>query len=302
MSDLLGIAQAVANETGLFTSPSSVIGNTDTQVVQALALLNRLGSMLMRSYDWQRLQTEYHFNTVAVSVTGDTTSGSAVITNISDTSGISAGYLVSGNGIQSNTHVLTVDSSTQVTVDAACQSSWTATTLAFGQDKYSLPSDWDRQINRTQWDTSKRWELMGPKEPQEWEWLKSGIISTGPRLRYRIYGNYFQLWPVPDNGSRLGYEYISNKWALSSGGTAQSTFSADTDTCIFADDLMIIGLKMQLFKIKGFDASQFVEEFTDLLAMAQANDHGAPTLSMAPNVSSILLTPLNIPDSGYGSS
>ena len=298
---LLTLVQDAANEMGL-TSPATVVGNTDNEIIQMYSLINRVGDSLMASYDWQRLNTEYRFTTSAVSVTGDTTNGSAVVTGLSDTTGIAAGYLASGLGIQADTHVVSVDSSTQVTLDATCQSSNTAATLAFGEDKYSLPSDWDRQINRTDWDKTKRWELMGPKLPQEWQWLKSGIISTGPRLRYRIYGNYYQIWPVPDNGSRLGFEYISNKWALSSGGTAQASFLADTDTCVFPDRLMTLGLKLKFFEVKGFDTTAMANDFNKAYEAACANDAGSPTLSLAPSISSILLTPLNIPDSGYGSS
>jgi hypothetical protein len=54
----------------------------------------------------------------------------------------------------------------------------------------------------------------------------------------------------------LGFEYVSNAWAASSGGTAQSSFQADTDTTAsFPDRLMVLSLKRKYWQIKGFDTS-----------------------------------------------
>ena len=141
--------------------------------------------------------------------------------------------------------------------------------------------------------------MLGPVTAQQWEWLISGYISTGPRIRYRIFGSYFQIWPGVTTQDILGFEYISNGWALDSGGTAKTSFTADSDTCIFPDDLMIVALKNKYFKVKGFGPI-YQEEYDNSLSIAKANDAGAATLSMAPRASSVLIGYGNIPDSGYG--
>lgn len=61
---LLTIVQNASAEVGVST-PSSVIGSTDANVVQMLALLNREGKWLARGYDWQVLRKEGTFTTVA---------------------------------------------------------------------------------------------------------------------------------------------------------------------------------------------------------------------------------------------
>jgi hypothetical protein len=76
-----------------------------------------------------------------------------------------------------------------------------------------MPSDYDRKIDRTDWDKTKHWEMLGPETAQQWEWLLSGYISTGPRIRYRIFGGYFQIWPMVTTADTLGFEYVSNAWA-----------------------------------------------------------------------------------------
>lgn len=60
---LLELVQQVTGELGV-NRPNLVIGNTDPQIVQLLALVNRLGRDLARQYEWQRLNKAYSFTTV----------------------------------------------------------------------------------------------------------------------------------------------------------------------------------------------------------------------------------------------
>lgn len=74
-----------------------------------------------------------------VSETGDTTSGSAVVINIGDTTNIRAGMRAVGSGIPDNTTVLTVDSSTQVTLSANATATASGVAIEF-QDRVTLAS------------------------------------------------------------------------------------------------------------------------------------------------------------------
>lgn len=301
MTTMLSLIQSATGEMGL-SVPTSVIGNTDQQVSQLLSLLNQSGNELQREFDWQQSIIEYRFTTQYTTTTGNLTSGSAVVTNIPSTSGLSTNYGVSGTGINQDTYIASVDSSTQVTLNQAASSSGTAVSLTFGQMKYTLPSDYDRQINRTHWDKSKHWEMLGPETPQQWQWLKSGYISTGPRIRYRQLGNQFQIWPLMTSNEYLGFEYVSKYWALSASATQpdKSSFTVDTDTCIYPDRLIINDLKRKFFGVKGFDTSRFDSDYMRELTIAKGANGGAPTLSMNPSQSNILITWNNVPDSNYG--
>lgn len=292
---LLQLVQSASAEMSL-TVPTQVVGNTDVQVTQLYYLANALGTELMREYPWEALNIEYRFTTQYLITTGDTTDGSAVITNIPTTAGLSTNYMVSGTGINQDTYISSVDSATQVTLSQACTETGTGVTLNFGQTKYTLPSAFDRQTDRTHYDKSKRWEMLGPETPQQWQFLKSSYISTGPRMRYRIMGGQFQIWPITTTNEYLGFEYISNAWATSSGGTSQSSFSADTDTCIFPDRLMTLGLKKKFLEAKGLDTTAVTRDFLQQMSIAKSNDQGSATLSMAPKASSVLIGFENIPD------
>jgi len=300
MTTMLSLVQSAAGEMGLAV-PASVAGNSSTDVTQQLYLLNGLGNDLMRDYQWEALNTEYRFTTSFLTTTGNITNGSAVVTNIPSTATLAANlWMLTGNGIPGDCYIQSVDSATHVTLNQAAQQTLTGVSLFFGKTKYALPSDYDRQIDRTHFDKSKRWEMLGPETAQQWQWLKSSYISTGPRIRYRILGGYFQIWPIISTAEYLGFEYVSNSWATSASGTGKSSFTVDTDTCIFPDRLMITGLKHRYMMAKGL-GDIYAKEFEDQLTKSKPADAGSATLSMAPKPSTVLIGYENIPDSGYGS-
>lgn len=298
MKTALQLIQDARSELGL-SRPALVVGSQDLGMVQMLALLNGLGDELQRQFDWQALCTEYRFTTQFLTATGTTTANSAVVTGLSATTGLDSTYMVSGTGISQDTYVQTVDSPDQVTLSQVASASGTVS-LNFCKTKYAFPSDYDRKIDRTDWDKSRHWGLQGPNTSQQWQWLKSGYISTGPRIQYRVMGGFFQTWPPVASADTLGFEYVSKNWVRSNAGSAKSGVTADNDTSIFPDRLMTVGLKLKYFEAKGFDTTAIYREFLSQLDIAKANDAGSATLSMSPRTSSVLIGMDNVPDSGYG--
>lgn len=296
---LLQLVQSAAQQMGI-VSPTYVVGNQASDVVQLLALINDVGDELQREFDWEALKKEYRFTTNYLSTTGSWTSGATTVTGIPSTATLAANtWMASGTGINQDTYIQSVDTANQVTLSQTVNSTQSSAAIVFGQTKYAMPSDFDRQVDRTHYDKSKRWEMAGPATSQEWQFLKSSYISTGPRLRYRIMGGYFQIWPMSVTPELLGFEYLSGYWA-SNGGTPKSSFTLDTDTCVFPDRLMVIALKKKYFEIKGFDPSAFTRDYQRELSIAKANDAGAATLTMGQRTGSVLVGYENIPDSGYG--
>jgi hypothetical protein len=143
--------------------------------------------------------------------------------------------------------------------------------------------------------------MLGPEDAQQWQWLKSGYISTGPRIRWRILGGQFQIWPPYNTQEYLGFEYRSKGWARSAANAVKNSFTADSDTTVFDDRIMVLYTKLKYFQIKGFDTSALMQEYMRYLSIAKANDKGSATLSFAPQPSAVLIGWANIPDTGYGS-
>jgi len=297
---MLQLIQETSNELGL-VAPTSVAGNTNQDVIQLLALMNRQGYNLTKEYDWRALQREYRFYTQSISTTGDVLDGSYDILNVADTTGIVPNkWMLNGTGIPQDCYVVAVSGST-VTLNQPAEQTEIGATLTFGQTQYDLPPDYEVITDRTQWDKTKHWEMLGPEDAQQWQWLKSGYISTGPRVRWRILGQYFNIWPMMNTQEYLGYEYRSKGWAESSTGQVKNSFTADTDTTVFDDQIMILGTKLRYWQIKGFDTTSLQQEYDRYLNVAKANDKGAPNLSFAPYPSKVLIGYANIPDTGYGS-
>jgi len=297
-STVLQLVNQAQGEMGLSVS-STVVGNTNQDVVQLLALINAVGYELTRRHQWQWTSKTNLFQTEFTTTTGTVTAGSAIITGIPSTTGLTTQYQVTGNGILTNSQIASVDSATQVTMNQEASTSGTGVSLTFSQTQYSMPSDFDRQIDRTHWDKTQHWQMIGPETAQQWEWLTSGYISTGPIVRYRIFGNSFTIWPPQGTQHYLGFEYISKAWALTAAGVAKNAFTIDTDTCIFPDRLMVLGLKNKYFQVKGL-GDIFREDYDSELSIAMSTDAGSQTLSMNPRVPEVLLGWNNIPDSGYG--
>lgn len=178
--------------------------------------------------------------------------------------------------------------------------SYETSTFTFQKVKYAMPTDYDATIPRTHWDKSKRWEMLGPEDAQQWEWLLSGYISTGPRIRWRIFQGKFQIWPGTSTNELLGFEYRSKAWAEAADGTPKNSFTADTDTCIYPDRLIVLGTKLKYFEAKGFDTTAMYRNYREELETCIAQNTSAANLSFAPRPGTVLIGYDNLPDSGYG--
>lgn len=299
-STMVQLVQQVSAEIGLVV-PATVAGNTSADVTQILALMNASGYELLRRHDWRELTKPYRFTVQYLATTGTWSSAAATITNIPSTAGLDATYMAVGTGINQDTFILSVDSPTQVTLNQLPSSAGTDASITFAKTKYALPLDYDSTVPRTHWDKSKRWEMLGPESPQQWEWLLSGYISTGPRIRWRLYGNYFQIWPPTTTAEYLGFEYRSKGWAISAAGAVKNSFTADDDTCVYPDRVMVLMTKLKYFEAKGFDTTALYRDFISELETVMAQDMSAATLSFAPRPGTVLIGYDNIPDSGYGS-
>ncbi len=297
-STMVQLITECTQELGIPT-PSTVAGNNSQDVVQLLALMNACGYELLRRADWRELTRQHTFYTEASTATGNWAEGVATITGLASTAGLSTSYQVQGEGIPNATYITSVGP-TSVTLNYQPTQTVVGGQVIFQKVKYDLPADYNSTVNRTHWDKSKRWEMLGPESPQQWEWLLSGYISTGPRIRWRLLGQYFQIWPGMNAGELLGFEYRSRSWAYAADGTPKNSFTADSDTCIYPDRLMVLGTKLKYFEAKGFDTTALYRDYLMEFETAVGQDTAAANLSFAPRPGTVLIGYDNIPDSGFG--
>ena len=299
---MLQLVQQTTAELNLAV-PTYVAGNTSQDVQQILALMNGAGYDLLKEYDWQALQVQYRFYTQSITANATTVNGSYTLTFApgTDLSAVDSQWQLTGYNIPQDTNVVTANNTTKEVVMSQMASGSGVQSVVCAQTAYDLPDDFETITNRTMWDKSKHWEMLGGEDAQQWQWLKSGYISTGPRIRWRIFDNQFQIWPVMNTNEYLGWEYRSKGWARSVAGVVKNSFTADTDTTVLDDRIMVLATKLKYFQIKSFDTTALMQDYQRYLSVAKANDKGAPNLSFAPYPSKVLIGYANIPDTGYGS-
>lgn len=305
--NLLQIINQVQKEYALPVS-TTVINNTSDQTAQQLlafaqAEIEELGR---KDHNWTNLTFEYNLTVnPPTETTGDITQNSAVITNIPDTSALSAiNFSVSGNYIPLGARIASVDSATQVTLTMKATGTVTGATLVFSQDMYPEPADFDHFINDTWYDRTNRWKLLGPLSPQMDQWHLSGIVATGPRRYFRQigpYANQYRIWPPPaeiTNPLQLVFEYQSN-YRVRVAGSATNfgfEFTDDNDIPLLDDRLIIAGIKWRFWEQKGFNWLSKRKEYDDMVDRFMARDGASGKMSLVRDYESILISSNNVQD------
>lgn len=171
------------------------------------------------------------------------------------------------------------------------------------QDTYVLPNDFDRILADTAWDRTNFWRLRGQLTPREWQARKSTLVAqTDIRRAWRITPVFgaknFTIDPVPaSSGETLVYNYITTLWALSSGGSGQTKYLADTDVTRIPEDLVELQLIWRLLQSHGQPYLDQRAEAESELTQAIADDRAADWTTVGRNRA---LTFVNLPEGGYG--
>jgi hypothetical protein len=306
MRTLLELVQAFANEVGI-PAPQLLFGSQNDQEKQLLSLANREGKEFSRIANknggWQELRKDYSFTTEAVTgLTGDTTANSAVITNISSTAGLVGGSIwgITLNGVASSAFIVSVDSSTQITIDRQSELTATGVDLTIGKVAYPLPSDLEYFVQKTFWDNRYKWDLI-PINAQEKQILRYGVVASGPRNKFYIRNNLMWLDPMPTQETLIAYDYYSNAWCTSSAGDVQSLWAADDDVYNLDEECFIQGMKWRFLRSKGLDYSEEMRTYELDCQRVISRDGGSRDLRLNSGGYEVqLIGGCNIPDSGYG--
>lgn len=185
------------------------------------------------------------------------------------------------------------------------QKEHTFSTVA-SQADYTLPSDYERLIQDTLWDRTNFWEMRGPLTPSEWQMYKSSVLgqSVSLRQRFRIRNStntkVFSIDPTPAAVYSMVFEYVSDQWCQSSGGTDQSAWAADTDTGILDEYLIELDALWRVLKRMGMSYAEEYNEAEREISKALAADGGSGRISLNSNTGTHLIDAGNVPDTGFG--
>jgi hypothetical protein len=303
---LLELVQAFANETGV-TEPQQLFGSQNDQEKQLISLANREGKefsqMANKNGGWQELRKDYTFSTEIVSgLTGDTTDGSAIITNISSTAGLASGSIwgITLNGVPSAAFIVTVDSATQITISRQAEETAIGVALTIGKVAYPLPDDLQYFVQKTFWDNRFKWDLIAINA-QEKQVLRYGVVASGPRNKFYIRNNLMWLDPMPTQVTLIAYDYYSKAWCSSDAGVAQNLWTADTDTYNLDEECFIQGMKWRFLRAKGLDYMEEMKTYEMDCQRIISRDGGSRDLYLNSSGYQVqFLSNCNVPDSGYG--
>lgn len=166
--------------------------------------------------------------------------------------------------------------------------------------EFTLPSNYGRMVNQTQWASKNRRPMFGPMTPQGWSWIQFGIVSVGVYYRYRIIDNKFNVFPTPAAGEQFHFYYITKDWVYNpTDGTYSDEVLNDTDLVAYDDYLMIAGLKAKLWAAKGMDATTLINEFNYMIDATKAQTAGAPVIALDSRWEYLYISGQNVPDGSW---
>lgn len=152
------------------------------------------------------------------------------------------------------------------------------------QATYALPSDYGYYQADTAWSRTNYWQLRGSLSPYAWQVYKSGIQTTTPRSRFRVFGNVFTLDPTPSTIESMVIEYVSSYWVATSAAPtvgAQNTFLADTDVSLIDEYLLELDLTWRFLERKGLAYAESKNEAERMIEKYSATDTPSSTINLA---------------------
>lgn len=175
-------------------------------------------------------------------------------------------------------------------------------TLATGDQDYLLATDLRYVIPSTTWDRTNKRIVITPITSQEWQFLKGWTTIQGLSYRARIRNNqleFEQAITSADNGKVIYYEYVTNQWAASSGGTAQRYFTADDDTARLDEELITQGVVWRFKKAKGLDWQDDYQFYLQTQRRQVSRDGGQRRIAFTNPLYGIGIG-INVSDRDYG--
>lgn len=154
----------------------------------------------------------------------------------------------------------------------------------------AIPSDFDRFVDETFFNRTKKRPVFGPISAQDWQFSQA-VVATTLVESFRVRGDSILITPTPNGTDTYAYEYISNKWCQSSGGTAQTAWASDADTGILSEELMSLGVIWRFLRVKGLDYAEALRTYEIQVADKFLKDGGRRRLNFGTRQQSLARAP-----------
>lgn len=161
----------------------------------------------------------------------------------------------------------------------------------------AVPVDFDRFIANSIFNRTTRRPVSGPITPIQWQALQAQPALSTVYLMFRERQGQFLMIPTPPAGQTIAYEYVSENWAKSSGGTPQAKFLADTDLTYLDESLLADALVWMFLRAKGLSYAEEMTTYGRNLDQQMGRDGGSTSLSLTPQA--VDMNRINLPDGGF---
>lgn len=131
-------------------------------------------------------------------------------------------------------------------------------TMQDGQIRYLLPNDFQSLVADSAWEVDGQRQVEWPVPSGRWFEYKFTNWSDGGTLRVRMYGNEIEIHDI-EPGQSIEFEYVSKYPILSEAGEAKEFFTADDDTWVLDDQVLILGIQAHWMQTKLMP--QYMEHF-----------------------------------------
>jgi hypothetical protein len=156
----------------------------------------------------------------------------------------------------------------------------TFNTVAAEVQPGAVPSDWDHFINNSFFNRTTRREMLGPITPQMWQAIKAQPQFNQVFLCFRERDGNFLITPEPAAGNEIAYEYISKNFVVAANGDRKAEFTADTDTTVLPEKLIVLGIRWRFLKSKGLDYNEDFRTYQEQLQESTSREQGATKLDV----------------------
>ena len=178
-----------------------------------------------------------------------------------------------------------------------------ANTPGVAEQAFTLPEDFYKFLDQTQWNSTMQWPAIGPVSAQEWQQLI--IRQTLPTMSFywQVRGSSLYILSPPTTAQDLSFFYQSLAWVRDQDDatTYKNRVTKNGDTVLLNAQLVTQYARAKWLEMKGLDSSAAMRDFYVALENHKGNDQGALTLNMARQSRTPLVNAMgNLPDTGYG--
>lgn len=146
----------------------------------------------------------------------------------------------------------------------------------------SMPTDFDRFIPETFWNRSTTVLLSGPVPASRWQSLKAETY-VGDNTIFTYRGGDILAIPTVGTDSMV-FEYVSNQYIESSGGSAQSTWQADEDVSILDEELLTLAATYIWLSSEGLPAGDAFGAFKEYFDTLQDNENATENIAVTGDI------------------